>query len=437
MTATNTLVGTVNEDDHSITDNDAASLLHVEPAISNADLYALTPPAYTQSIAEGEISVDAEATRDGKTEANERSLEQNAPSHYPLQRDISNASSSREVAQPADPRVKVEEQVIPPLIPSTPSITAPILGHFLTEPVTVANLVGVRACSVLPDRPAIWLVKRKKSALSPFAAAVLIKEGLLRTKDLELISQYSGTRRDPTDPVSGILFGVYDTVEEMMLGLVAGPVELGKQANPMLVRYKSSQTANGTASTESTAVVNVKNVPQVAAQVAIGTGKGLGRIVTASLKSPMLIMNGVTRGFHNLPKTYGEEVREYKNVTGFRSGLCVGAQSFGYGLADGLKDLVAKPLDGAAQSGCIGFGDGLAKGIGNALFKPAAGACGLLGYPSVGIYKSIRNMNQPQREDPADLVRKLGDVEYQYANDADKLYVVRVWCQTQMRVQLT
>ena len=111
-----------------------------------------------------------------------------------------------------------------------------------------------------------------------------------------------------------------------MLGLIAGPVELGKQASPMLVRYESRQRGNQDGPTVPVTAGDVKGVPHAAAKVAIGTSKGMGRIVTASLKSPMLVMHGVTRGFHNLPKTYGEEVREYENVTGLRSGLVVSAK---------------------------------------------------------------------------------------------------------------
>ena len=65
------------------------------------------------------------------------------------------------------------------------------------------------------------------------------------------------------------------------------------------------------------------------------------------------------------------------------------------------------------------------------------GACGLLGYSSIGIYKSVRNAAYGlKKEDPNELVWKLGQAEYQQASDADRLYVVRVWCQTQMRVRL-
>ena len=106
------------------------------------------------------------------------------------------------------------------------------------------------------------------------------------------------------------------------LGLVAGPVELGKQASPMLKRYESRQ--DGLAQPRSP--IQRNGVPHAAGQVALSSAKGLGRVVTAGLKCPMTFMNGLTRGFHNLPKSYGEQVREYENVTGLRSGLLVSAK---------------------------------------------------------------------------------------------------------------
>ena len=55
----------------------------------------------------------------------------------------------------------------------------------------------------------------------------------------------------------------------------------------------------------------------------------------------------------------------------------------------------------------------------------------------MGVYKSIRNIKVSNKDEcPADLVRRLGEDEYSNATDADKLYVVRVWCQTRMRVRL-
>jgi hypothetical protein len=69
--------------------------------------------------------------------------------------------------------------------------------------------------------------------------------------------------------------------------------------------------------------------------------------------------------------------------------------------------------------------------------KDEIGACGLLSYSFVGAYKEIRNIKVSERNKcPADLVRTLGEAEYHQATDADRLYVVRVWCQTMMRVRL-
>jgi hypothetical protein len=180
-----------------------------------------------------------------------------------------------------------------------------------------------------------------------------------------------------------------------MLGVIAGPVELGRQATPVLARFESRQRNNLDGNTQPSTSKDMKRAPQVAAKVALETGKGFGRIVTTSMKAPMVLMHGVTRGFHNLPKAYGEEVREYDNITGIKSGLVVGAkvreekarvfskadrlQSFGYGLSDGLIDLFSKPVQGAEKNGVVGFASGCAKGIGNAMFKPAAGQC----YPNL------------------------------------------------------
>jgi hypothetical protein len=140
------------------------------------------------------------------------------------------------------------------------------------------------------------------------------------------MSQNSSTRRDPTDPLSGALLAVYDTVGEVMLGIVAGPVELGRQATPMLTRFESRQRSNPDGNTQPVTSQDVKGAPYAAGRVALETGKGLGRIVTAGLKTPVMATHGLTRGFHNLPKLYGEEVRQYENVTGLRSGLRVSAK---------------------------------------------------------------------------------------------------------------
>jgi hypothetical protein len=56
---------------------------------------------------------------------------------------------------------------------------------------------------------------------------------------------------------------------------------------------------------------------------AYGTGKGISKISGSLLKSPMDLLLGVSKGFHNMPKLYGEEVRQTDRVTGIKSGFRV------------------------------------------------------------------------------------------------------------------
>ena len=58
------------------------------------------------------------------------------------------------------------------------------------------------------------------------------------------------------------------------------------------------------------------------AEFAKDSGKGVTGIVGAGLKAPMDITHNVARGFHNLPKMYGDEtVRPLEKVTDVQSGL--------------------------------------------------------------------------------------------------------------------
>ena len=59
---------------------------------------------------------------------------------------------------------------------------------------------------------------------------------------------------------------------------------------------------------------------------AMDTGKGLARIVGAGFKSPMDFSLNVAKGFHNVPKLYGADVRQVDKVTDFQSGIRTAAK---------------------------------------------------------------------------------------------------------------
>lgn len=161
------------------TDVRASSAANIDNQ-SNADLYAAGLPVYTQRVSDDEVSIDAESIREDKPLATEGKYSSSVPVNdgrrglHPTP-GLPGRTTSREWEH--------SEQTSPTRVPSAMGSAT---GHYLTEPVTKAALVGVRPCSILLDRPAIWLVKGRKTALSPFAAAVLVEEGLIMPQNLEL-----------------------------------------------------------------------------------------------------------------------------------------------------------------------------------------------------------------------------------------------------------
>jgi hypothetical protein len=107
---------------------------------------------------------------------------------------------------------------------------------------------------------------------------------------------------------------------------------------------------------------------------AVGTGRGVGRVVTTGARTPMNFCLGLARGFRNMPRLYNDEtIRPVDKVTGVGSGVVVAGKEFGYGLFDGITGLVTQPLKGAEKDGVQGLIKGFAKGIGGVVAKPAAG----------------------------------------------------------------
>lgn len=104
------------------------------------------------------------------------------------------------------------------------------------------------------------------------------------------------------------------------------------------------------------------------------TGKGVGRIVEAGVKSPMNFCMGLAKGFRNAPRLYNDEtVRKQEKVTGLASGVMLAGKEFGLGLYDGITGLVTQPYKGAEKEGVSGLIKGIGKGIGGIVLKPQAG----------------------------------------------------------------
>ncbi|KAF2219485.1 hypothetical protein BDZ85DRAFT_322273 [Elsinoe ampelina] len=125
---------------------------------------------------------------------------------------------------------------------------------------------------------------------------------------------------------------------------------------------------------------------------AIGTSKGVGRILESSFRSPMDFSHALARGFHNAPRLYGDDtVRKQDKITDFKSGVRAAGKEFGFGMYDGITGIITQPLQGAKKEGAVGFIKGIGKGIGGIVLKPQAAAFGIPGYMMKGVYKELQS----------------------------------------------
>ncbi|KAI9369654.1 hypothetical protein BJX61DRAFT_549434 [Aspergillus egyptiacus] len=84
-------------------------------------------------------------------------------------------------------------------------------------------------CSLCPDRPAVWLVRRSRIRLSAFAATVLVETGLLKPSDLILYrSKEYDTSRDPRGPLSAGAEVLYGLVTDFIAGMHEIPADMAE-----------------------------------------------------------------------------------------------------------------------------------------------------------------------------------------------------------------
>jgi hypothetical protein len=121
--------------------------------------------------------------------------------------------------------------------------------------------------------------------------------------------------------------------------------------------------------------------------------KGLGRFTKTLVQSPMELSVGITRGFHNVPKLWGDDtVRPQERISDLKSGIKAGGKEFGFGWYDGVTGLFTQPWNGAQKDGTSGFIKGIGKGIGGFIAKPGAAMFGVLGYSMKGVHKEVQKL---------------------------------------------
>jgi hypothetical protein len=162
-----------------------------------------------------------------------------------------------------------------------------------------------KRCSLFPQHSAVWIHTVTDTHLSALSAAVLIHEGVFTAKNLELY-KFSTSPPDPgpSDPISGVFAAAHATIGGVVMGVADYPLMITKMIK------ERRPVAKG-----------------MAVEFALDGGKGISRIIGTGLNAPMEFTLGLSRGFHNVPKIYGDEtVRSEERVSGMKDGLIAGGK---------------------------------------------------------------------------------------------------------------
>jgi hypothetical protein len=345
-------------------------------------------------------------------------------------------------------------------------------------------------CNLSPARVATWRIKRTQVRLSAFAACTLANANLLDFHDLKLFrAQEYDIDEGPWDPISGafttacrlfgsVSMGLAELPSETLKGLqmpfgsrrqdthssVTTTATLGEDSrvgaeltppNPLARSQTTAAVQEPLAGTQSPQHLSSRSYST--SDIASNTishsrtssrddsssnknhdmlrhngahaSKGIGRLTKALVQSPMELSVSIARGFHNVPKMWGDEtVRPQRRVSDFKSGMKAVGNDFSYGWYDGVTGLFTQPYKGAQKEGASGLIKGIGKGVGGFIVKPGAAMFGVVAHSMKGVHKEIQLMygSNFQNYIVASRVAQ-GYEEWLLGSDAEKEDVIVQW----------
>ncbi|KAE9373334.1 glycosyltransferase family 1 protein [Stipitochalara longipes BDJ] len=268
------------------------------------------------------------------------------------------------------------------------------------------------SCSFIPRQPASWYWKKGKRTLklSHRAASILVEHGKIEASSLKIYRPnpvlIENRRWDPiTATTSAFLDGVVD-VGSAFGNLVEEPIKEYRKVKSMErensdLYSASTSTSNANSSTlsirsgiTSTSRSTGMTGSSVSGQSAAGAagkavGRGFEKVGMAVTKGVIDLPRAVADGLHNVPALYGEKVRDYGEIRGWKSGSMVGMKSMGYGFYDGYVGFFTQPYKGARDGGAFGLAKGIVKGCAGLLTQPGHAIFGVVAYPALGLYRSL------------------------------------------------
>ncbi|KPM42464.1 Sterol 3-beta-glucosyltransferase UGT80B1 [Neonectria ditissima] len=277
-----------------------------------------------------------------------------------------------------------------------------------------ANLpmVGL-PCDILKDRPAVWEYHRKDKVvkLSGVAAEVLFDHLKIDKKHLKLHDTLEivieNKRWDPFTGTASAAVGTYYGMFSSVASIVSRPIEVHRAAVAAKATSQAASDAASVTSTEassSQALSVTESTPttvgslrkasstnnltsrttgslslagstrsqrsqktaedlKLVSSMTLASASGVGDFFKHYSKGVLLdIPLAFAEGSRAIPRLYGEKVRDYGQITDWKSGLKVSGKSM-LGVGEGFADLAVKPVQGAMKNGVVGGVLGVGKGF--------------------------------------------------------------------------
>ncbi|KAH7353185.1 hypothetical protein BKA66DRAFT_575527 [Pyrenochaeta sp. MPI-SDFR-AT-0127] len=211
-----------------------------------------------------------------------------------------------------------------------------------------ANLpLGNMQCKILPKAVASFIHRKSSIRLSQLAARILIEKRVIKHSDVKNYKSnplhIQNIRWDPVTSTASACFGVLADIGVAATNMVADPY----------VEFKNFRSKSSSSDADGMAV---------AGKIAGGVAKNAGRLVIAFYKGVIVYFPlATTEGFRNVPKLYGEAVKDY-----------------------------GQTQESGKNQGTLGYVKGFGKGMVGFVSKTSAAAVGIVAYPGDGICKSIK-----------------------------------------------
>ncbi|KAI0914163.1 putative sterol glucosyltransferase [Ustulina deusta] len=277
-------------------------------------------------------------------------------------------------------------------------------------------------CDVLKGQPAVWTYGGKGSQikLSKVAAEILASRLIIDHKRLkmnEIRQIVVETRR--WDPITGTTSAAIGSSRDIMKAaadIVVKPAKvyrdrarnlsptpsLDQLGKTTVVDPDDKETLGGPVKRE-----NPRDCVNMTKSMTAASASGALNLVKSCATSVVTIPYAFTEGFRNMPRLYGEDVRDIGTIRDWKSGTAAGAKVFAYGIADGISDFFMLPYKGAQQEGGRGAIKGFGKGVVGLSTKTFAATIGMATYPLQGIYQSIWASARPNTRESIILARRI------------------------------